>query len=301
MARSVETGNISQILTARARMGRIATKSLRVARRHPNMALGVAIIVVFAVVSLIAPLITSVKPTQINMTDRLTGPSPSYWFGTDGFGRDVYTRTLYGGRISLVVGFSVGMIAIVAGALIGSVTGYFSKVDAVVMRVMDGLMAIPTILLAIALVAMLGATVQNVIIAISIADTPRAVRVARASVLVLKEQAFVEAARTIGAGHIRVLLRHIIPNLIAPLIVMGTFITASAILTEAYLSFLGAGTPPTTPSWGNIMAEGRGFIHKAMWVIFFPGLVLAIAVTAINLAGDGLRDYLDPRLRGQLH
>ena len=165
------------------------------------------------------------------------------------------------------------------------------------MRVMDGLMAIPTVLLAIALMVILGASLQNVIIAIVIVDTPRMTRIARASVLSLREQPFVDAARSIGASNGRILVRHVIPNLLAPIIVMGTYVAASAMLTEAYLSFLGAGIPAIdNPSWGNIMAEGRGFIHKAMWVIFFPGLVLAITVTSINLAGDGLRDILDPKL-----
>ena len=267
-----------------------------IAKRQPSMTVGLVIIAVLVVISIGAPLITSGPPTEINMGSRLTGPSLQHWFGADGFGRDVYTRTMYGGRISLAVGFSVALITMAVGALIGAVAGYFRKVDAVVMRVMDGLMAIPTILLAIALMAMLGASVQNVIISLAIVDTPRTVRVARSSVLSLREQPFIDAARVIGAGSVRILGRHIVPNLLAPLVVMGTYIAAAAVLTEAYLSFLGAGTPPTIPSWGNIMAEGRGFISKAMWVIFFPGLVLAITVTAINLAGDGLRDVLDPKL-----
>ena len=267
-----------------------------IAKRQPSMTVGLVIIALLVVISIGAPLITSGAPTEINMGSRLTGPSLQHWFGADGFGRDVYTRTMYGGRISLAVGFSVALITMAVGALIGAVAGYFRKVDAVVMRVMDGLMAIPTILLAIALMAMLGASVQNVIISLAIVDTPRTVRVARSSVLSLREQPFIDAARVIGAGSVRILGRHIVPNLLAPLVVMGTYIAAAAVLTEAYLSFLGAGTPPTIPSWGNIMAEGRGFISKAMWVIFFPGLVLAITVTAINLAGDGLRDVLDPKL-----
>ena len=199
--------------------------------------------------------------------------------------------------MSLTVAASVAALTMFWGALFGSISGYFRKVDAVLMRVMDGLMAIPTVLLAIALMVMLGGSLQNVIIAIVIVDTPRMTRVARASVLSLREQPFVDAARAIGAGHVRILAKHVIPNLMAPLIVMGTFVAAGAMLTEAYLSFLGAGVPSVdTPTWGNIMAEGRGFIRKAMWVIFFPGLVLAFAVTAINLAGDGLRDILDPKL-----
>ena len=296
MARPRQEALVSHRVGLMDQAWRALQRTLRLARRQPTLFLGIAVIAFLAIISILAPLITSVDPTAINMDDRLSGLSSRYWFGTDGFGRDVYTRTLHGGRISLLIGISVALITIVAGAIIGSAAAYFSKVDAVVMRVMDGLMAIPTMLLAIALVAMLGASIQNVIVAIVIADTPRMTRVARASVLSLREQAFVEAARSIGAGPTRILARHIIPNLVAPLIVMGTFIAAGAMLTEAYLSFLGAGVPSITPSWGNIMAEGRGFISKAMWVIFFPGLVLAIAVTSINLAGDGLRDILDPKL-----
>lgn len=296
MARLTEKSDTGVLRSARTNILTLARRGGRTTRRYPNMVGGFAVIAVFAVISLAAPLITSNPPTDINMSERLTGPSGAYWFGTDGFGRDVYTRTLYGGRISLAIGITVAGITMAVGAVIGSITGYFRKVDAVVMRVMDGLMAIPTILLAIALVAMLGASIQNVILALSIVETPRIVRVARASVLSLREQPFIDAAKAIGAGSVRILWHHIAPNLMAPLIVMGTFIAASAILTEAYLSFLGAGTPPIIPSWGNIMAEGRGFIHKAMWVIFFPGLILGIAVTAINLIGDGLRDSLDPKL-----
>ena len=296
MARPIrEMTSVGEQLAVSKFQGRVRAARL-IAKRQPSMTVGLAIIALLVVVSIGAPLITSVAPTEINMGSRLTGPSPQHWFGADGFGRDVYTRTMYGGRISLAVGFSVAIITMAVGALIGAVAGYFRKVDAVVMRVMDGLMAIPTILLAIALMAMLGASVQNVIISLAIVDTPRTVRVARSSVLSLREQPFIDAARVIGAGSVRILGRHIVPNLLAPLVVMGTYIAAAAVLTEAYLSFLGAGTPPTIPSWGNIMAEGRGFISKAMWVIFFPGLVLAITVTAINLAGDGLRDVLDPKL-----
>jgi peptide/nickel transport system permease protein len=260
------------------------------------MVAGIVVILVLAIISLAAPLLTSDSPRAIFMDDRLISPGAGQWFGTDEFGRDVYTRTLHGGRISLMIGFTVALISMVLGAIIGSVTGYFRRADAVIMRVVDGIMAIPQILLAIALVAALGASIQNVIIALTIVAPPRMTRVARASVLSLREQAFVDAARSIGAGADRILLRHIIPNLLAPLVVMGTYITAESILNEAYLSFIGAGVPPTTPSWGNIMASGRNLLQKAMWVILFPGLVLAIAVTAVNVAGDGLRDILDPKL-----
>ncbi len=271
--------------------------TLRVAVREPTMAIGLALLAILVLISVFAPFVIANEPTKINMDDRLEAPSASYWFGTDAFGRDVFSRTMSGGRISLLVAAGVAVLTMIFGATFGSLSGYFRKVDAVLMRVMDGLMAIPTVLLAIALMVMLGASLQNVIIAIVIVDTPRMTRIARASVLSLREQPFVDAARSIGANNGRILLRHVIPNLMAPIIVMGTYVAASAMLTEAYLSFLGAGIPAIdNPSWGNIMAEGRGFIHKAMWVIFFPGLVLAITVTSINLAGDGLRDILDPKL-----
>ncbi len=276
---------------------RVMKSSLDLAGREPTMTAGLLVLFALVTVSLVAPFVVPNEPTKINMDARLEGPSASYWFGTDAFGRDVFSRTMSGGRISLLVAASVAVLAMAFGATFGALSGYFRKVDAVLMRVMDGLMAIPTVLLAIALMVILGASLQNVIIAIVIVDTPRMTRVARASVLSLREQPFVDAARALGAGNGRILLRHVIPNLMAPLIVMGTYVAASAMLTEAYLSFLGAGIPAVdNPSWGNIMAEGRGFIHKAMWVIFFPGLVLAITVTSINLAGDGLRDILDPKL-----
>ena len=287
---------------ARASLASRAVKSARrVAGREPTMTFGLALLFVLVAISLVGPFAIANEPSTINMDARLDAPSATYWFGTDAFGRDVFSRTIHGGRVSLLVAAAVAVLTMVFGAAFGSLSGYFHKVDAVLMRVMDGLMAIPTVLLAIALMVILGASLQNVIIAIVIVDTPRVTRVARASVLSLREQPFVDAARAIGAQNSRILLRHVIPNLLAPIIVMGTYVAASAMLTEAYLSFLGAGIPAVeNPSWGNIMAEGRGFIHKAMWVIFFPGLVLAVTVTSINLAGDGLRDILDPKLAHRL-
>ena len=287
---------------ARASLAARAIRSAtRVAGREPTMTFGLSLLFVLVAISLTGPFLIANEPTKINMDARLDAPSADYWFGTDAFGRDVFSRTVSGGRVSLLVAAAVAVLTMVFGAAFGSLAGYFRKVDAVLMRVMDGLMAIPTVLLAIALMVILGASLQNVIIAIVIVDTPRMTRVARASVLSLREQPFVDAARAVGAQNSRILLRHVIPNLLAPLIVMGTYVAASAMLTEAYLSFLGAGIPAVdNPSWGNIMAEGRGFIHKAMWVIFFPGLVLAVTVTSINLAGDGLRDILDPKLAHRL-
>ena len=280
---------------------RAVKAATRLAGREPTMTFGLGLLFVLVAISLVGPFAIPNEPSAINMDARLDAPSAAYWFGTDAFGRDVFSRTISGGRISLLVAAAVAVQTMAFGAAFGSLAGYFRKVDAVLMRVMDGLMAIPTVLLAIALMVILGASLQNVIIAIVIVDTPRMTRVARASVLSLREQPFVDAARAIGAQNSRILTRHVVPNLLAPLIVMGTYVAASAMLTEAYLSFLGAGIPAVdNPSWGNIMAEGRGFIHKAMWVIFFPGLVLAITVTSINLAGDGLRDILDPKLARRL-
>ncbi|HXH13660.1 MAG TPA: ABC transporter permease [Alphaproteobacteria bacterium] len=264
--------------------------------RHPTMLLGLLLLIAMSFVALGAPWWAGGDPLEINPIDRLQGPSAEHWFGTDHLGRDIYMRTVYGSRISLIVGVSVAITSIAVGLAIGLVSGYEPRIDMVVMRVMDGLMAIPAILLAIALIALVSASVQNVIIALAIPEIPRVVRVVRASVLSLREQPFVEAMRAAGAGVPRILLRHIMPNTLAPLIVQATYICASAVIFEAYLSFLGAGTPPHIPSWGNIMAEGRAYVQLAFWIILFPGLFLATTVLAINLVGDGLRDTLDPKL-----
>jgi len=261
--------------------------------RHPTMLLGMLLLVAMSFVALGAPWWAGGDPLEINPIDRLQGPSTAHWFGTDHLGRDIYMRTIYGSRISLIVGVSVAISSIGVGLAIGLVNGYEPRIDMVVMRVMDGLMAIPAILLAIALIALVSASVQNVVIALAIPEIPRVVR---ASVLSLREQPFVEAMRAAGAGVPRILLRHIMPNTLAPLIVQATYICAAAVIFEAYLSFLGAGTPPHIPSWGNIMAEGRASVQQAFWIILFPGLFLATTVLAINLVGDGLRDTLDPKL-----
>ena len=294
------------------RMGRTVARTvsdprelLHSARRQPTMSVGIAIITVMVLLSLASPIIISLvdagAPSKTHMDDRFVSPGSAYWFGSDAFGRDVFSRTLDGGKVSLFIGFAVAVFTMGLGSFFGAVAGYFRPVDAVLMRIMDGLMSIPTLLLAIALMMLLEASVWTVIVAIVIVDTPAMTRIARAQVLSLREQVFVEAARAIGANSTRVLVRHVIPNLIAPIIIYGTLVAASAMLVEAYLSFLGAGVPPSSQAtWGNVMAEGRSFITKAMWVIFFPGLFLAIAVTSINLMGDGLRDVLDPKLRRRL-
>ena len=269
---------------------------LRKLRRNPIMFGGACFLLVMLVAALGAPWFGTIDPEELNPIDRLRGPSLTHWFGTDMLGRDLYSRTVYGSRISLLVGLCVAVLSLSIGLTIGLLSGYLRQVDAVVMRIMDGIMAIPAILLAIALMTLMNASAQNVIIALTIPEIPRVVRLVRALVLSLREQAFVEASRAVGAGIWRVLLRHITPNTLAPLIVQGTYICASAVIFEAYLSFLGAGTPPNIPSWGNIMAEGRTYVQIAFWIILFPGLFLALTVLAVNLLGDGLRDTLDPKL-----
>ena len=264
-------------------------------RRYPTIAVGGAMILLIALAALLAPWIAG-NPITFEPVNRLKPPSPEFWLGTDSLGRDVYARLVYGARTSLVVGLSVAVLAISAGALVGLLAGYFSRVDAVVMRVMDGIMAIPAILLAIALVALLGASVKVVIIAIAIPEVPRVTRLVRSVVLSVRELPYVEAARSSGTRTPRLLRRHILPSTVAPLIVQATYICASAILTEAGLSFLGAGTPPELPTWGNMIASSRLYLMMAPWTVFAPGICLALVVLSVNLLGDGLRDRLDPRI-----
>jgi peptide/nickel transport system permease protein len=235
-------------------------------------------------------------PIRFQPIDRLQPPSAAFWFGTDNLGRDVYARTVYGARISLIVGLMVAAVAILFGVLVGLASGFYRRLDGIVMRVMDGLMAIPPILLAIALVALTKASVEIVIVAIAIPEIPRVVRLVRSVVLTVREQPYVDAAIASGTRTAKILFRHILPNTIAPLIVQATYVIASAVITEAALSFLGAGVPPEIPTWGNMIADGRLFLQIAPWPIFFPGLCLAILVLAVNILGDGLRDRLDPRL-----
>ena len=264
-------------------------------RRHPTIVAGAALLLLIALAAIFAPLIAG-DPLVFEPINRLRGPSNTFWLGTDSLGRDVYARMVYGARISLLVGLSVAFIAVLSGSLVGLLAGYFEKVDAVVMRLMDGIMAIPSILLAIALVALLGASVKVVIIAIAIPEIPRVTRLVRAVVLTVRGLPFVEAARSNGTRVAKLLRRHILPSTVAPLIVQATYICASAILTEAGLSFLGAGTPPEFPTWGNMIASSRLYLQIAPWTIFAPGICLALVVLAVNLLGDGLRDRLDPRI-----
>jgi peptide/nickel transport system permease protein len=273
---------------------------VRAARRHPTLTLGLAILAAILLATMLAPLLAHEDPLFIDTMARLRPPFGEHLLGTDAVGRDVWSRTIHGGRVSLVVGFTVAVFATGIGLMIGLVSGYSRIADAILMRFMDGLMSIPTILLAIALMAIVRASLTTVIVAITVVEVPRVVRLVRSVVLSMREQAFVEAAVVVGSGFAKILFRHILPNTLAPLIVQATYVGAAAILVESLLSFLGAGTPPEVPSWGNIMAEGRSYFLVAPWIILAPGLVLATTVLAINLVGDGLRDMLDPRFARRL-
>lgn len=273
---------------------------LAFARRHPLLVAGACLLVLMAAASLAAPWLAPYDPTDMNALHRLKPPSAQHWFGTDALGRDVFSRTLWGGRVSLVVGISVAALATAIGVLIGMIAGFNRWADAIAMRFMDGMMAIPGILLAVALMTLTRASIGTVIVAIAVPEIPRVVRLVRSLVLTIREQPYVQAAEAIGTRFHWILLRHVLPNTVTPLIVQATFICASAVIFEAYLSFLGAGTPPEIPSWGNMMAEGRSVVQLAFGIILFPGIFLGLTVLSINLLGDGLRDMLDPRIARRL-
>jgi peptide/nickel transport system permease protein len=265
-------------------------------RRHPTIAVGGAILLLMLLMAVFAPYLGTVDPTALAPARRLRSPSAEYWFGTDMLGRDLYSRVIYGARVSLVVGFSVAAFASAIGLVIGLFSGFVRWLDAVLMRVMDGLMSIPPILLAVALMALTRGSVGNVILAITIAEIPRVSRLVRGVVLSLREQPYVDAAVAAGTRTPMIIWRHILPNTLAPMTVQATYICASAMIIEAILSFIGAGTPPITPSWGNIMAEGRALWQVKPFIVFFPAVFLSATVLAVNLLGDGLRDALDPRM-----
>jgi peptide/nickel transport system permease protein len=278
-------------------------------RKNLGVRIGGVVLLLLAIVSVLAPWLGTVDPTLLDPTNRdllpgssgeitqLTGDSlrHTFWMGTDSYGRDIYSRVLYGGRISLVVGITVAALSLAIGLVIGLAAGYVRWLDSVVMRIMDGMMAIPGILLAIALVSLWHASLLTVIVAITIPDIPRVTRLVRSLVLSIREEPYVEAAVSVGTSTFTLLYRHVLPNTLAPLIVQGTYLCALAILVEAGLSFLGVGLPADTPTWGNIMAEGRLQFNQYPHNVFFPGIFLALTVLAVNMLGDGLRDTLDPR------
>jgi peptide/nickel transport system permease protein len=274
-------------------------KLLTALRQHPTVAIGGAILLLLICIAIFAPWLGTQDPTAIAPIYRTRPPSAQFWFGTDMLGRDVYSRVLYGTRVSLTVGFSVAILSTIIGVLIGVTAGFVRWLDVLIMRIMDGFMSIPNILLAIALIALWRDSMQTVIAAITIVEVPRVVRLVRGLVLSLREQPYVEAAITAGAGPWRIMYRHIFPNTVAPLIVQGTYILGVAILAEASLSFIGAGVPPSTPSWGNIMAEGRALWQIRPHLIAFPALFLSITILSVNMLGDGLRDVLDPRMSSE--
>jgi peptide/nickel transport system permease protein len=282
--------------------------------RHLGVRIGAGLLLLIVLIGGFAPLLASSDPTAINPSARNQVPGATFTerndegqkvtrtslMGTDTLGRDIYSRVVYGARVSLVIGVAVAAVSVAVGLFIGLLAGYFRGFDAVVMRIMDGLMAIPAILLAIALVSLAGATLATVIVAIAIPEIPRVVRLVRSIVLSIREEPYVEAAVSVGTPTPRILWRHILPNTIAPLIVQATFIAGSAILLEAILSFLGVGISPETPTWGNIMAEARQVFQLYPHGILFPGILLAVTVLSINMLGDGLRDAIDPRLSRQI-
>ena len=276
-----------------ARRGRI---SAHAAWRNPGVLFGIGVLVLVVLAAVLAPYLWTGDPILIRPRFRLRGPSDAAWLGTDQFGRAVYSRVLYGARVSLFIGFAVAAIAVTIGLAIGLVAGYLRVIDTIVMRIMDGIMAIPSILLAIAMVTLSGAGVATVIVAITIPEIPRIARLVRSVVLTVREEPYVEAAIGVGTPLPVLLVRHILPNTLAPLIVQATYVCAAAILTEAILSFLGAGIPTEVPSWGNIMAEGRALWQVKPYIVFFPAIFLSVTVLAVNLLGDGLRDALDPRM-----
>lgn len=275
----------------------------RILRANPNLAAGLAVLIVMGSIAIFTATPWAIKlaryePTELSVRERVDRPSSAHWFGTDDLGRDIYSRTMHGAKTSLIVASSVAAIVTVVGVTLGVTVGYSRVADNIVMRIMDGMMSFPTLVLALALVATLGSSLFNVILVISIVDTPGMTRVVRGVVLSIRERPYVDAARMSGASLPRILAIHIAPNTLAPVIIQISVFFAGAILTESALAFLGVGTPSFIPSWGNIIASGRVYIQVGFWIAFFPGVFLALTVLATNLVGDGLRDVLDPRLRG---
>lgn len=291
------SGLASEVTERNERRETYWRKTMRPLLGNRSVQVGGGLLLTMILIALFAPFLGTVSPTYLDPSMRLHPPSADAWMGTDPFGRDIYSRVIYGARISLAVGLTVAITAAFVGTILGILAGYIRWLDGIIMRVMDGLMAIPAILLAIAMVAVLEAGVGSVIIAITVPEMPRVVRLVRSVVLSVREESYVEAAIALGTPAHLVMIRHILPNTIAPLLVQGTYICAFAILIESILSFLGAGVPPTTPTWGNIMAEGRIYFQISPSNIFFPAAFLAVTIFAVNTLGDGLRDTLDPRLQ----
>jgi peptide/nickel transport system permease protein len=289
-------GTLLSPFVSRARPG-VAALLWRMIRRRRITGVGAALILIVVLGALAAPLLAPYDPVALNVPDRLQGPRDAHPFGTDEFGRDILSRTLYGARLSLLVGALVTALATTAGVVVGLAAGSNVRADRILMRIMDGLMAFPDVLLAIGLMAALGPSARNVVLSLGVVYTPRIARVVRAAVLVVVRLEYVEAARAVGASSARILARHILVNCASPVIVQATFITAYAMLGEAALSFLGVGVPPQVPTWGGIISAGQVYLRQAPWISLSPGVAIIVSVLALNLLGDGLRDFLDPRLR----
>ena len=276
---------------------RLTVPALRRLIHNRSFAVGAALVLFVALIAIFADVLAPYDPLRSNFRARFVAPNAEHWFGTDHFGRDLLSRVIYGGRVSLTIGCFVVLVTGVAGTTIGALAGYFRRLDNPLMRLMDALMAFPAILLAIVISAVLGASVVNVVIALSIATSPHTARIVRGSVLVVREMEYVEAGRALGASDLRLLFGHVLINALAPLIVRLTYVFAIAILAEAVLSYIGVGPPPPTPTFGNILAGERDFLETAPWTMIFPGLAIVISVLGLNLLGDGLRDVLDPRMK----
>lgn len=271
-------------------------RAAKLVRLYPLIAASSLLLSLLALAAVLAPMLGTVDPTALSPAQRLKAPSAVNWFGTDMLGRDLYSRVVYGARVSLVVGLSVAVLSSLAGVAIGTVSGFVRWLDPIVMRIMDGMMSIPPILLAIALVALTRGSIYNVIFAITVAEIPRTSRLVRSMVLSLREEPYIDAAIAAGSSVPKVIVKHIVPNTIAPLMVQATYVCAAAMIAESILSFIGAGVPPTIPSWGNIIAEGRALWQLKPYMILFPAIFLSLSVLAVNLLGDGLREALDPRV-----
>jgi peptide/nickel transport system permease protein len=268
--------------------------------KRKTVAAGIIVLAVFAILALLAPWIAPYSPSKLSIVNRLKPPSEMFWFGTDEFGRDVFSRTIYAGRLSLVVGAAVVVLSAIIGVTLGLLAGFFQRLDTPIARLIDAMMAFPDILLAIALVAALGPSLATVIVALSVVYAPRLARIVRASTLVIRELPYVEAAQSLGISTFHIMTRHVLRNLISPIIVQCTFLFASAMLAEAGLSFLGLGVSPEIPTWGTMIAAGRQYIGQADWMTYFPGFAIILSVLSLQMVGDGLRDMLDPRLRRDL-
>lgn len=289
--------SLAPAVQRRRPLGQVVAQGIR---RYPGGVIGGVVLVAVVLIAVFAGALTDHSPTSVDPANRLSPPMAGHPFGTDNFGRDLYARTLYGARISLTAGFGVAVLALVGGIVFGLLAGYYRRLDSVLMRIMDAMMAFPGIILAIGIVAARGPSLTNVIVALGVIFIPRVARVVRSIVLSVRERQFVEAARAVGATDLRVLVHHVLPNAWSPIVIQGTFIFAEGVLGEATLSFLGVGPPPEFPSWGNILGEARLYIREAPWMMLLPGLALTLTVLSLNLIGDTIRDLIDPRVRRRM-